>query len=309
MAEVGKTGLVFDIQRFSIHDGPGIRTTVFLKGCPLACPWCHNPESQASTPELMLWPGRCIACEACLAACSHGAISIEVHARERRIVTDLARCRLCAECVDACYAGAREIVGRTMTVGEVMLEVQRDVAFYDQSGGGVTFSGGEPLAQAEFLSALLRDCRAQEIHTAVDTCGYAPWSVIDEVRPYVGLFLYDLKLMDDARHRQITGVSNAPILDNLQRLAACGHRLRVRMPVIPGLNDDEANLQALGAFVAALPGAVGVDLLAYHPTARDKYQRLNRAYPLGDLQPPPESQMVAVAARLRAFGNDVRLGG
>jgi pyruvate formate lyase activating enzyme len=309
MAEVGEAGLVFDIQRFSIHDGPGIRTTVFLKGCPLACPWCHNPESQSSSLELMLWPGRCIACESCLAACPHGAITLVEDEGERRIVTDLGRCRLCASCVEACYAGAREIVGRRMTVGEVLAEVVRDVAFYDQSGGGVTFSGGEPLAQPEFLSALLQACRAREIHTTVDTCGYAPWRVVDAVRRYVDLFLYDLKLMDDARHRQITGVSNEPILDNLRRLAAGGQRLRVRVPVIPGLNDDEANLQALGATVADLPGGVGIDLLAYHPTARDKYQRLHRAYPLEPLQPPTEDQMAAVAARLRAFGNEVQIGG
>lgn len=309
MAEVGETGLVFDIQRFSIHDGPGIRTTVFLKGCPLACPWCHNPESQAASPELMFWAGRCILCEACLPVCPHGAISVTVDEGARRIVTDPARCQLCGECVAACYAGARELVGRWMTVGEVLAEVTRDVPFYDQSGGGVTISGGEPLAQPEFLTGLLQACRAQDIHTAVDTCGYAPWPVVDQVRPYVDLFLYDLKLMDNARHRQVTGVSNEAILGNLQRLAAGGHRLRVRVPVIPGLNDDEANLQALGATVAALPGAVGVDLLAYHPTARDKYRRLDRAYFLDTLQAPTEGQMAAVAARLRALGNDVKLGG
>lgn len=309
MAEVGETGLVFDIQRFSIHDGPGIRTTVFLKGCPLACPWCHNPESQAAAPELMLWPGRCIRCEACLPVCPHGAIALAVDEGGRRTVTDPARCELCAACVDACYAGAREMVGQWMTVGEVLAEVVRDVPFYDQSGGGVTFSGGEPLAQPEFLSALLQACRAREIDTTVDTCGYAPWGVVDEVRRYVGLFLYDLKLMDDTRHRQLTGVSNEPILDNLQRLAAGGQRLRVRVPVIPGLNDDEANLRALGATVAALPGPVGIDLLAYHPTARDKYQRLNRAYPLATLQAPTEKQMATVAARLRLFGINVRIGG
>ncbi len=309
MAEVGETGLVFDIQRFSIHDGPGIRTTVFLKGCPLACSWCHNPESQATTPELMIWPSRCIVCGACLAICPHGAISSRADGGEPRLVTDPQRCRLCAECVEVCYAEAREIVGRPMTVEEVLSRVERDVPFYDQSGGGITFSGGEPLAQPEFLYALLRACRAREIHTAVDTCGYAPWRVVDQLRPYVDLFLYDLKVMDDAHHRRITGVSNEPILENLRALAATGQRIRVRVPVIPGVNDDEANVQALGAFVAALPGAVGIDLLAYHPTARDKYQRLNRAYPLEYLQPPSESEMAAVAARLREFGNDVKVGG
>lgn len=309
MAEAAQTGLVFDIQRYSIHDGPGIRTTVFLKGCPLACPWCHNPESQTAGPELMLWPDRCILCESCLATCPQGAISSSGGEPERRVRTDLQRCRLCGECVEACVAGAREIVGRLMTVEEVLSRVERDLPFYDQSGGGVTFSGGEPLAQPEFLSALLQACRALEIHTTVDTCGYAPWHVVDHLRSCVDLFLYDLKLMDEARHYKITGVSNEPILENLRALAAAGQRLRVRVPVIPGVNDDRANVHALGAFVAALPGQIGIDLLPYHATARDKYRRLGRTYPLLDLQPATESHMTAVAARLRALGNDVRIGG
>jgi len=305
MPQPSQTGLVFDIQRFSIHDGPGIRTTVFLKGCPLHCPWCHNPESQAPVPELLLWPERCIGCAACLDACRHGAIARD----GTGVITDLALCTACGACAEACYAEARVLVGRTMSVAQVMAEVERDVVFYDQSGGGVTLSGGEPLAQSDFLLALLRALRRRGLHTALDTCGHAPWQVLDRVRPYVDLFLYDLKLMDDARHRRITGVSNATILDNVRALAAAGHRLRLRVPIIPGVNDDEANVRALGAFAAALPGLDGVDLLAYHPTARDKYRRLNRNYPLPDLHPPSESDMAVVAQRLRAAGNDVRIGG
>lgn len=313
MAQPSETGLIFDIQRFSIHDGPGIRTTVFLKGCPLHCSWCHNPESQAPTPQLLLYSERCIGCAACLEACRHGVIV----SGPGGIVTDLAHCAACGDCVEACYAEARVLAGRTMTVAQVMAEVERDAAFYEQSSGGVTFSGGEPLAQPGFLLALLRAAHRRGLHTALDTCGYAPWPVLDRVRPYVDLFLYDLKLMDDARHRAVTGVSNEVILGNVRALAAAGHRLRLRVPLIPGVNDDEANVRTLAAFAAALPGMEGglegglqgIDLLAYHPTARDKYRRLNRDYPLPDLDPPSDDALAAVAQRLRAAGNDVRIGG
>jgi pyruvate formate lyase activating enzyme len=313
MSESSETGLVFDIQRFSIHDGPGIRTTVFMKGCPLHCSWCHNPESQAPVPQLLLYPERCIGCAACLEACQYGAIV----SGPGGTTTDLALCAACGACTEACYAEARVLAGRAMTVDQVMAEVERDVAFYDQSGGGVTFSGGEPLAQPGFLLALLQAARRRGLHTALDTCGYAPWPVLDRVRPYVDVFLYDLKLMDDARHREATGVSNEVILDNARALAAAGHRLRLRVPLIPGVNDDDANLRALAVFAAALSGVEGglegglqgIDLLAYHPTAREKYRRLNRAYPLPDLEPPSGDDLAAVVQRLRAAGNDVRIGG
>jgi pyruvate formate lyase activating enzyme len=299
------TGIVFDIKKFSIHDGPGIRTTVFFKGCPLRCTWCHNPESQSLARERMFRASRCIRCGGCLATCSQGAISWN----GRLPVTDDAKCTLCGDCVGACFAEAREIVGQEMSVAQVMAEVERDVAFYDQSGGGVTFSGGEPLTQPDFLLALLRACQEQEIHTVLDTCGYAAWETLDRVRGYVDLFLYDLKVMDDAKHRQFTGVSNERILGNLRALAERGHKIILRMPVIPGVNDDEESVRQIGRFAASLPQVRRVDLLPYHHTAADKYERLERAYALVDARPLSDKRMADLARVLQKLDIKVKIGG
>ena len=298
-------GLVFDVKKFSIHDGPGIRTTVFFKGCPLSCPWCHNPESQAPQPELVVRANRCIRCGACLSACPHGAVIGD----GETYGSTAEHCQLCGACVEACYAEARQIVGRVMTVAEVMAEVERDIAFYDQSGGGVTFSGGEPLAQPGFLGALLRASRQAGIHTAVDTCGYAPWAVLDAIRGDVDLFLYDLKLMDDQDHRRLTGVSNQLILENLRALSENGHAIVLRIPVIPGMNDSPDNLRELAAFAGALPHLQGIDLLPYHATALDKYARMNRTYSLRGAQPPDAEDLAEIARALQQPGVPVRIGG
>jgi pyruvate formate lyase activating enzyme len=300
-----ETGIVFDIKQYSLHDGPGIRTTVFLKGCPLNCWWCHNPESQALERERIFRESRCIRCGACLEACEQGAIAWDGDGP----VTDGARCRLCGACVQACYAEAREIVGEEMTVARVMAEVERDVVFYDESGGGVTFSGGEPLAQPDFLLALLRASKERDLHTALDTCGYAAWQTLDRVRDHVDLFLYDLKLMDDARHKVYTGVSNKLILDNLVRLSELGHEIVLRVPVMPGINEDAESLGQIGTFAAALPHLQRVDLLPYHHTAATKYERLERAYAFPDLHPPSEERMAEVARILRGFDLKVKIGG
>jgi len=298
-------GMVFDIKKFSIHDGPGIRTTVFFKGCPLRCWWCHNPESQALEPELVFRANRCIRCEACLSVCAQGAISWDGDV----VSTDMEECVLCGACVEVCYAEAREIVGREMAVVQVMAEIERDVAFYDESGGGVTFSGGEPLLQRDFLLALLRACRKEEIHTAVDTCGFSPWETLDSIREYVDLFLYDLKLMDDARHRKFTGVSNKLILGNLQALAQRGHNIVLRVPIIPGVNDDDGDISQIGAFAAAWPRLNRVDILPYHHAGVDKYNRLHRVYELPEIRPPSDERMAGIAEILRGFGLQVKIGG
>ncbi len=299
------TGIVFDVKKFSIHDGPGIRTTVFFKGCPLSCWWCHNPEGQASEPELTFRANRCIQCEACLSACTQNAIFWDGDV----ISTDREKCTLCGACVEACYTEAREIVGQEMTVAQVMAEIERDIAFYDESGGGVTFSGGEPLSQRGFLLALLRACREKEIHTTVDTCGFSPWETLDSIREYVDLFLYDLKLMDEARHRKFTGVSNELILENLQALSRRGHNIVLRVPIIPRINDDEENICRIGTFAAALPHLNRVDILPYHHAGVEKYNRLNRAYGLPETRPPSDERLAGIARILRGFGLQVKIGG
>ncbi len=298
------SGIVFDIRRFSIHDGPGIRTTVFFKGCPLACAWCHNPEGIGREPVLVYRANRCLRCGDCLAACPQGAIAL----RDGAVHTDRERCVHCGACADACYAEARELAGRRMTVEQVLAEVERDAVFYDESGGGVTFSGGEPLLQPDFLEALARDCRARGLHTALDTCGLAPWEVLDRVREHIRLFLYDVKLIDAERHCRYTGVSSALILENLRRLAGLGQRIVLRLPLVPGVNDDEANIRATGALAVEL-GIAEVDLLPYHRAGMEKYERLAMEYTLPEICPPAAEQVEAVAGMLRGFGLQVRVGG
>jgi pyruvate formate lyase activating enzyme len=299
------SGTVFDIRRFSIHDGPGLRTTVFFKGCPMRCYWCHNPESQHHRRELLYWPERCIGCQSCIAACPIEAITWN----GTQPVTDLTRCKLSGACSEACYAEARQIAGRTMTVEQVMSEVERDRSFYESSDGGVTFSGGEPLLQANFLVGLLEACRAADIHTALDTSGFATWETVDRLRSLVDLFLYDIKLMNAVRHRKYTLVFNQRILENLRRLGALGHNIIVRVPIIPGINDDAANLRETAAFAAQLGGLMRVDLLPYHRAAAGKYERLHRKYRLPRLQSPSDDHMSSIVELFEGYGLHVHIGG
>lgn len=298
-------GTILDIQRFSVHDGPGIRTTVFLKGCPLRCTWCHNPESQAHDRELVARRERCIRCRACEQTCAEGAI----HLSGDRPVIARERCTRCGACAEVCYAEALELVGREMTVTEVLEQIEGDVAFFEESAGGVTFSGGEPLSQPAFLLALLRGCQDREIHTAVDTCGYAPWNSFERVRHHADLFLYDLKLLNDQKHREYTGVSNAPIVENLRRLSELGHQIILRLPLVPGVNDAIEQVRALGGLAASLPHLSRVDVLPYHHMAVEKYGRLDRAYALPDARPPTKEWLEEVTRILREFGLKVQVGG
>jgi pyruvate formate lyase activating enzyme len=291
------SGVVFDIRRFSVHDGPGIRTTVFLKGCPLRCPWCHNPEGLSAAPELVWRAERCTRCGSCIAACPEEALEWvdDVPA------LDATRCTLCAICADECYAQAREVMGRVMDADAVLAQVERDRPFYEESGGGVTFSGGEPLAQPEFLAELLGRARACGIHTALDTCGYAPWNALDRLRSNVDLFLYDLKVVDNERHRSVTGVSNTLILDNLERLAALARRIVLRVPLVPGITDDDANLHAIGTLAARL-GVERVVVLPFHRLGRDKYARLGRTYEVSTIALPTDAHVARALHVLRGAG-------
>jgi pyruvate formate lyase activating enzyme len=304
------TGMVFDIKKYSINDGPGIRTTVFLKGCPLDCWWCHNPESKSITPELMVRANRCARCAECVSACLLGAISPHPNPSPQgreAMTTNRTICDNCGLCAEVCYNGARELLGREMTVAQVMKEIERDVPFFDQSQGGVTFSGGEPLMQRRFLAEALKACRAHDIHTVVDTSGFASWEVFESIRSDVNLFLYDLKSMDDERHSQYTGVSNQLILENLEKLSAVGAKCVVRIPLIPGVNDDGENLRASGKFLAELKNLVAVDLMGYHEIARGKYESLGMEYRLPETKAPSAESMQQAARILESFGLKVKV--
>lgn len=310
MAEVRPTdpaatgrGLVFNVMRFSVHDGPGIRTTVFLKGCPLRCPWCHNPESQSARPEIIYFPERCARCGDCVRACPNHALTLdgEVHC-------DSKLCRRCGTCVETCVARAREIAGEWIAVKDLVRKIERDRVFYEESGGGVTLSGGESLHQAGFAEKLLQSCRAHGIHTVLDTCGYAPPEVFRRVAEQVDLFLFDLKIIDREQHRKSTGAANDYILQNLRWLAGTKREVIVRVPVIPGYTDSESNLSSISQFVRAL-GLKRIDLLPYHRVAADKYRRLHLEYRLGEVALPTAERINAIAHGFAREGFGVHIGG
>jgi len=285
------------VQRFSLHDGPGIRTTVFLKGCPARCLWCHNPESQSFAPEVLVVETRCVSCGTCKTVCPHGTPP-----------PGSGLCTACGACVEACPAGARRLAGRETAVDALIQEVLRDRVFYEESGGGVTFSGGEPLAQPEFLEALLEACRDAGIRTAIDTCGFAPRECLLALAPLVDLFLFDVKLVDDARHRALTGLPVAPILENLRSLSAAHDNVWIRIPIVPGHTDAEADVAATASLVAGLPGVRQVSLLPYHRTGAAKARRLGREYPLEALAPPSPERLERLASLFRVHGLAVRIG-
>lgn len=266
------TGVIFDLKRFAVHDGPGIRTTVFLKGCPLRCPWCHNPESMSSDPEFMEGIGR----------------------------------RYCGSMASSTTNG---YVGREVTVAEVLAEVEKDIVFYEESGGGVTFSGGEPLNHADFLESALKGCRERGIHTAIDTAGHARWDDFERILPWVDLFLYDLKLMDDLKHREHVGVTNRVIHRNLTRLHDLGANIHIRVPLIPGMTDTDDNLDQIKDFVGRLDHIKKVHLLPYNPMGEGKRQRLRNTNGVHALQTQSEEALDGMKGRFTSLGVNVTIGG
>jgi pyruvate formate lyase activating enzyme len=296
------TGVIFDIARFAIHDGPGIRTTVFFKGCPLSCWWCHNPEGQSSNPDILYREHLCVRCGSCVEACPQHARSLS----EGGVARDRARCRVCGTCAQVCASGATERVGRRVTVHELMREIEKDTPFFDQSGGGVTFSGGEPLDQPDFLRELLDRCGEHDIHRTVDTCGFARPEILRSIAQRTDLFLFDLKLMNVSRHVAYTGLRNDLIIGNLCMLAGMGAEIQVRVPVIPTITDATDNIDAIGEFVSSLPQRPRVTLLAHHPAAMEKYGRFRMTRRLPDqVGAPSTSDLEAIASRLAGFGLDV----
>lgn len=297
-------GIIFDIMKYCIHDGPGIRTTVFFKGCPLSCRWCHNPESQSAHPEIMFFEERCIGCRECRRVCPQ-----EMSNCSGRTESPINSCIFCGMCAQVCPSRARRLVGREVTVAEVMGEIERDVVFYDESGGGVTFSGGEPLSQPAFLAGLLQACRKCDIHTAIETSGHAPAGIVRELASFVSLWLYDLKLLDDAEHMRYADASNAVPLENLRWLLRSGAEVIVRIPIIPGVNDSDHHIDAFGDFVSETGAASEVHLLPYHKTGLDKYRRLGRQYRMTETPEPDPAYMDRIADRFSRRGLRAKIGG
>jgi pyruvate formate lyase activating enzyme len=300
-------GMVFNIQHYAIHDGPGIRTTVFINGCPLRCIWCQNPESQSLQPQLFFNRERCTGCGKCVEACLYNAN--EIVSGKARINRNL--CIGCGTCTEVCPNEARQLMGKEMTVREVFKEVKKDDIFYQNSGGGVTVSGGDPVSQPEFVRNLLKLCKEASMHTAIDTCGCAHWNVLKPILDYVDLVLFDFKNFNSHNHEKQTGVSNELILENARKIY---HELSIpmlaRLPIIPGFNDSIENIRAAGRFVSEELGpSVKVHLLPYHRLGETKYERLGKTEKIVPIEPPSDDHMQELVHIIESFGLEAHVGG
>ena len=304
VAEAG--GVVFNIQRFSIHDGPGIRTTVFLKGCPLNCGWCSNPESIRLSPEIITRDIKCIGCGKCAKVCPQQATVV---ANNTRII-QWEKCNYCMKCVEVCPSGAIQAVGKRMSVAEVMDVVRRDASYYRRTGGGMTLSGGEPLMQWQFALELLQEAKKKGFHTTLDTSGCADWEVLDKVLNYTDLVLYDVKLLNSVRHRESTGVPNERILENLRKtLEKSSFKVWLRHPVIPQFNDSEEEFEELREFILALkPSVEKVSLLPYHKFGEPKYAATGKVYPWKDIPMISDEQIQKFKKLFESYGIKVDIG-
>ncbi|MFO8113345.1 MAG: glycyl-radical enzyme activating protein [Desulfosalsimonadaceae bacterium] len=311
-----KQVLITEIQKFAVNDGPGFRTSVFLKGCPLQCAWCHNPETIGMNPDIY-WKRRlCVQCGACMNVCPNEAILPPISPEEsglqaaayRKIIRE--RCDGCMKCVDACLYGALSVAGRRMNVDDILDDVEKDRPFYDNSGGGLALSGGEPTFYADFTRSLLRAAKQRGIHTCLDTNGFCTWPVLCSITKYVDIVLFDLKHIDRLPHRQLTGVDNAMILENLVRLSGTGKEIWVRIPVVPGFNDAVDCHLRMAAFLSGLPGNIRrVDLLPYHNWCQDKYDWLGIEWPMAAVEALNPSQLETTADIYRESGFEATVGG
>jgi len=301
--------VIFDIQRFSVHDGPGIRTLVFMKGCEMKCLWCSNPEGQASKPQLMLYPEKCIGCLSCAKVCPTGA----AFTRDGLLLYDNRLCIGCGKCAEVCPAEAKKIAGQHVTVEHVVTEVLKDRLFYRNSGGGVTFGGGEPTLYPEFIRAVAIECQNRGINVAIETCGYAPWGNFEKLVPHINLVMFDLKHMDANTHKKLCGQSSRLIVENLKRLCELQHRIEgleilIRMPIIPGLNDSKDNIHATAKFISSLGSSIsGVELLPYHKLGISKYERLGVEYQIAEVKIPDNEHMNAIRDLLQQHGLNVEV--
>lgn len=299
-----KSGLITDIQRFSLNDGPGIRTTVFLKGCNMRCEWCHNPETISHKKEIMFYESKCIGCGRCLEVCSAG-----VHlAKDGRHIIDREKCLLCGNCVNECYAEALVFSAKEMTSDEVVAEVLQDKVYYDESKGGVTLSGGEVTCQKDFALEIVEKCKANGVKTAIETNLLMPFEQIKELLMAVDLVMLDVKIFDDESHKKHTGVSNAQVLENLKKLDGLGVPFIVRTPLIPGVSDGEENLSAIAGFIAPLNNLMHYELLNFNPLGASKYKSLSSENKFEDARPFQKSKLDDVAERLSAVGIKVKVG-
>lgn len=296
-------GLVFLIQRYSIQDGPGLRTTIFMKGCPLRCQWCQNPESLKPHPELMIRDTKCMLLGKCVEVCPVGAITLD---RQQSRKIDRSKCDLCFQCVDACPTKALSKVGEYLTVKEVVAEIERDELFYHRSGGGVTISGGEPLLQWQFVHRLLEACKQRHLHTALDTCGYVHWPILKKVIEHVDLVLYDIKHMDPELHKKATGKSNRLILRNV-RMIPPQTKVWLRLPLIPGFNDSTENLTELSRLGREI-GVEKVSILPYHRLAEEKYRQLGTQRKMSRIKPPSKKRLQKIQELIESFDLQVTIG-